>query len=79
MKLLDGGRKKWELDGRVLTTDFVERLATTYVAQDQDLSIRAFRDAVAASIGTNNLLDIRSPDEFAGRLLAPTHLAQEQS
>lgn len=79
VKLLDGGRKKWELDGRVLTTDVVERPATTYVAQDQDLSIRAFRDEVAASIGTNNLLDIRSPDEFAVRLLAPAHLPQEQS
>jgi thiosulfate/3-mercaptopyruvate sulfurtransferase len=79
VKLLDGGRKKWELDGRSLTTDLVERRATTYAAHDQDLSIRAFRDEVIAGIGTKNLLDIRSPDEFAGRLLAPAHLPQEQS
>lgn len=79
VKLLDGGRKKWELDGRTLTTDLVERRATTYVAHDQDLSIRAIRDEVIAGIGTKNLLDIRSPDEFAGRLLAPAHLPQEQS
>lgn len=79
VKLLDGGRKKWELDGRALTTDLVERPATEYVAHDQDLSIRAFRDEVIAGIGTKNLLDIRSPDEFAGRLLAPAHLPQEQS
>ncbi len=79
VKLLDGGRKKWELDGRTLTTDLVERPSTEYVARDQDLSIRAFRDEVIAGIGTKNLLDIRSPDEFAGRLLAPAHLPQEQS
>ncbi|WP_406034198.1 sulfurtransferase [Nocardioides sp. NBC_00163] len=79
VKLLDGGRKKWELDGRTLTTDLVERAATEYVAHDQNLSIRAFRDEVIAGIGTKNLLDIRSPDEFAGRLLAPAHLPQEQS
>ena len=79
VKLLDGGRKKWELDGRTLTTDLVERPATAYVAHDQNLSIRAFRDEVIAGIGNKNLLDIRSPDEFAGRLLAPANLPQEQS
>ena len=79
VKLLDGGRKKWELDGRTLTTELVERPATAYVPHDQDLAIRAFRDEVIAGIGNKNLLDIRSPDEFAGRLLAPAHLPQEQS
>ncbi|MDX6232122.1 MAG: thiosulfate/3-mercaptopyruvate sulfurtransferase [Nocardioidaceae bacterium] len=79
VKLLDGGRKKWELEARDLTTDVVERPQTTYVAKDQDLSIRAFRDEVLAGIGTKNFLDIRSPEEYAGRLLAPAHLPQEQS
>ncbi|MDQ1734926.1 MAG: thiosulfate/3-mercaptopyruvate sulfurtransferase [Pseudonocardiales bacterium] len=79
VKLLDGGRKKWELDGRELSKDEVSRPATNYKAKDQDTSIRAFRDEVIASIGNKNLLDIRSPDEFAGRLLAPAHLPQEQS
>ena len=79
VKLLDGGRKKWELDGRPLSKDEVARPATTYTAKDQDLSIRAFRDEVVAAIGTKNLLDIRSPDEYAGKLLAPAHLPQEQS
>jgi thiosulfate/3-mercaptopyruvate sulfurtransferase len=79
IKLLDGGRKKWELDGRELSKDEVSRPATNYKAKDQDTSIRAFRDEVIASIGNKNLLDIRSPDEFAGRLLAPAHLPQEQS
>ena len=79
VKLLDGGRKKWELDGRPLSKDEVSRPATEYKAKDQDLSIRAFRDEVVAAIGSKNLLDIRSPDEYAGKLLAPAHLPQEQS
>jgi thiosulfate/3-mercaptopyruvate sulfurtransferase len=79
VKLLDGGRKKWELDNRPLTTDAVDRPAATYTANDQDLSIRAFRDEVVTAIGTKNLVDVRSPDEYAGRLLAPAHLPQEQA
>jgi thiosulfate/3-mercaptopyruvate sulfurtransferase len=79
VKLLDGGRKKWELDGRELSKDSVERPSTTYSAKDQDTSIRAFRDETIAAIGTQNLVDVRSPDEFAGRLLAPAHLPQEQA
>jgi thiosulfate/3-mercaptopyruvate sulfurtransferase len=79
VKLLDGGRKKWELDGRELSKEPVHRDATSYQAKDQDTSIRAFRDEVLAAIGTKNLIDVRSPDEFAGRLLAPAHLPQEQS
>jgi thiosulfate/3-mercaptopyruvate sulfurtransferase len=79
VKLIDGGRKKWELDSRPLTDDAVSRPATEYKAKDQDLSIRAFRDDVLAAIGNDNLLDIRSPDEFSGKLLAPAHLPQEQS
>jgi thiosulfate/3-mercaptopyruvate sulfurtransferase len=79
VKLLDGGRKKWELDSRPLTTDVVERPATQYRAQEQDLSIRAFRDEVVNAIGSKNLVDVRSPDEFSGKLLAPAHLPQEQS
>jgi thiosulfate/3-mercaptopyruvate sulfurtransferase len=79
VKLLDGGRKKWELDNRTLTADPVSRPAATYTATDQDLSIRAFRDDVVAAIGAQNLVDVRSPDEYAGRLLAPAHLPQEQA
>jgi thiosulfate/3-mercaptopyruvate sulfurtransferase len=79
VKLLDGGRKKWELDGRELSKDTVSRQGTTYTAKDQDSSIRAFRDEVLAAIGVKNLVDVRSPDEFAGRLLAPAHLPQEQA
>ncbi|MGW3993002.1 sulfurtransferase [Amycolatopsis sp. NPDC004772] len=79
VKLLDGGRKKWELDGRELNSDDVKRDTTEYKAQDQDLSLRAFRDEVVQSIGSKNFVDVRSPDEFSGKLLAPAHLPQEQS
>ncbi|MCP2279892.1 sulfurtransferase [Nocardia amikacinitolerans] len=79
VKLLDGGRKKWELDGRPLSTEAVNRPATQYKASAPDLSIRAFRDEVIAAIGTKNLVDVRSPDEFSGKILAPAHLPQEQS
>ncbi|BDT95524.1 MULTISPECIES: sulfurtransferase [Nocardia] len=79
VKLLDGGRKKWELDGRPLSTEPVNRPATQYKASAPDLSIRAFRDEVIAAIGTKNLVDVRSPDEFTGKILAPAHLPQEQS
>src|SRR3954454_5400561 len=74
VRLLDGGRKKWELDARELVADVVERPATTYTAQEADTSIRAFRDEVIAAIGGPNLVDVRSPDEFSGKLFAPAHL-----
>ncbi len=79
VKLLDGGRKKWELESRELVTEVPTRAATSYHAQEQDQAIRAFRDEVVAAIGNKNLVDVRSPDEFAGRLLAPAHLPQEQA
>jgi thiosulfate/3-mercaptopyruvate sulfurtransferase len=79
VKLIDGGRKKWELDGRPLSKDTVERPATQYQASEPDLSIRAFRDEVVDSIGKKNIIDVRSPDEFTGKILAPAHLPQEQA
>jgi thiosulfate/3-mercaptopyruvate sulfurtransferase len=79
VKLLDGGRKKWELDGRELVKDVPSRPRTSYQAQAPDSSIRAFRDEVVASIGSKNLVDVRSPDEFSGKIKAPAHLPQEQA
>jgi thiosulfate/3-mercaptopyruvate sulfurtransferase len=79
VKLLDGGRKKWELDSRELTDEVPTRERTSYTAQEQDKSIRAFRDEVVEAIGVKNLVDVRSPDEYAGRLMAPAHLPQEQA
>jgi thiosulfate/3-mercaptopyruvate sulfurtransferase len=79
VKLLDGGRKKWELESRPLTTEVPQRPRTQYLAQPPRTDIRAFRDEVLAAIGEQNLIDVRSPDEFSGKLLAPAHLPQEQS
>jgi thiosulfate/3-mercaptopyruvate sulfurtransferase len=79
VRLLDGGRKKWELDSRELVPEIRHRPPTAYRAQEQDTAIRAYRDEVVAAIGRLNLIDVRSPDEFAGRLLAPAHLPQEQA
>src|SRR5246127_1100624 len=52
VRLLDGGRKKWELDSRDLVAEVPARPATEYKAQAADSSIRAFRDDVIAAIGT---------------------------
>ncbi|MGH3901667.1 MAG: sulfurtransferase [Pseudonocardiaceae bacterium] len=79
VRLLDGGRKKWELDSRALTTDEVSRPATSYTAQEQDITIRAFRQETVDAIGAKNLVDVRSPDEFTGKILAPAHMPQEQA
>ncbi|MDG3011602.1 sulfurtransferase [Rhodococcus sp. D2-41] len=79
VRLLDGGRKKWELDARQLVTDVPNRPATEYKAAAIDNTIRAFRDEVIDAINTKNLVDVRSPDEFSGKILAPAHLPQEQS
>src|SRR4029453_14287644 len=56
VRLLDGGRKKWELDGRELSGEVVVREKVPYVAAEQDTSIRAFRDEVGAGIGSQTLL-----------------------
>ncbi|MEN3537456.1 sulfurtransferase [Microbispora sp. ZYX-F-249] len=77
VKLLDGGRKKWELESRELVEDVVARPATQYAAKEPNNDIRAFRDDVVAAIGKLNLVDVRSPDEFTGKLLAPAHVPQE--
>jgi thiosulfate/3-mercaptopyruvate sulfurtransferase len=79
VKLLDGGRKKWELQSREMVTAVPERPQTSYQATEQDSSLRALRDEVIAAIGKRNLVDVRSPDEFTGKLLAPAHLPQEQA
>ena len=77
VRLLDGGRKRWELDARPFVTAAPTRTATRYVAKEQDLTLRAFRDEVIAAIGVKNIVDVRSPAEFSGELAAPAHLPQE--
>ena len=64
--LLDGGRKKWELDSRELSTEVPERPRASYTATEQDRSLRALRDEVIDAIGKRNLVDVRSPGRVAG-------------
>ncbi len=77
--LLDGGRKRWELDDLPMTTEVVVRTPVVYPVPEENGALRARRDAVVELIGSADLLDARSPDEYAGRLLAPAHLPQEHS
>ncbi len=70
-RIMDGGRLKWEAEGRELTRERPTVAATSYSAPERDDSqIRAFRDGVLAHIGAGGqLVDVRSPGEFAGDLL----------
>ena len=77
VRLIDGGRKLWELKWLPLVTEVPTRTAARYVAKERDNSIRAFRDQVISSIGIKNIVDVRSPAEFSGELAAPAHLPQE--
>ena len=79
VKLLDGGRKKWELDSRDLVEEVPSRAATTYMAQEQDTASGRSATRSSPRSACKNLVDVRSPDEFSGKLLAPAHLPQEQS
>src|SRR6202012_1136603 len=77
--LLDGGRKKWELDSRELTRDVPDRPKTSYTAKEQDPALRALRDEVITAIGKRNLVDVRPRVGFSGGLLPPAHLPQERA
>ena len=79
VRLLDGGRQKWIEEGRDLTTAVPAPTPATYVAKDRDESIRVRRDGVLAGIGADGiaLVDVRSPQEYAGELLAPPGYEQE--
>jgi thiosulfate/3-mercaptopyruvate sulfurtransferase len=79
VRILDGGRQKWIDEGREITTDVPSPAATTYRAKERDESIRAYRDEVRAWIGADDraLVDVRSPGEYAGDLIAPPGYEQE--
>jgi thiosulfate/3-mercaptopyruvate sulfurtransferase len=84
VKLLDGGRKEWELEGRALTTQ-VPSLAAAEPGPlgPERPELRAFREQVLAHLegmgDGNAMVDVRSPAEYSGELLAPPHLPQEQA
>jgi thiosulfate/3-mercaptopyruvate sulfurtransferase len=80
-KLLNGGRKKWELESRVLTQEEPQRSPASFELGPERPELRVFRDEVIrrATSGEGAWVDVRSPEEFRGELLAPPHLPQEQA
>jgi thiosulfate/3-mercaptopyruvate sulfurtransferase len=79
VRLMDGGRQKWVDEGRKLSTETPSPDTVSYTAKDRDESIRAYRDHVRALIdeGGKTLVDVRSPQEYSGELLAPPGYEQE--
>jgi len=79
-KLLNGGRKKWELESRPLTAEIPSFPPTDLrIEGPVRTELRAFRDEVLGRLGGAAFVDVRSPEEFRGEKLAPDHLPQEQS
>ena len=81
VRLMNGGRVKWEAEGRPMTTEEPSVSAVSYTASEGDQSIRAYRDQVLSLVnaGSISLVDVRSPAEFSGELMAPANLPQEGS
>lgn len=79
VRLLDGGRVKWLADKREISTEVPSYSQATYQAAEPKTDIRALRDQVLSHIGQSNvaLVDVRSPGEYSGELLAPANLPQE--
>ncbi len=78
VRLMDGGRKKWELEKRAMTAARTAVDATDYDAQEMDRSLRAFLPEVReiSDSGAAELVDVRSPAEFTGEILAPPGLPE---
>jgi len=77
LKLMDGGRKKWLDEGRTTTKDVPKPQKGSYAASGPDLSLRAHSDEVKAAIGSGTvLIDVRSPDEYTGKIMAPPGLPE---
>jgi thiosulfate/3-mercaptopyruvate sulfurtransferase len=78
VKLLDGPREKWVAEGRETTTAVPKYPALAFSVTSKDCTIRAFRDEVSSALGTvTNLVDVRSPQEFAGEVISPSGYEQE--
>lgn len=78
VRLMDGGRKKWLAEDRALTTDTPPVPGTTYDARPPDPSLRAFLPEVqaASAASTAGMVDVRSPQEYTGEILAPPGLPE---
>jgi thiosulfate/3-mercaptopyruvate sulfurtransferase len=81
VKLLNGGRKKWELESRELVQDVPSPSPSGFsISAAERPEIRALRDEVISKVGSDaGLIDVRAPEEYRGEKLAPDHLPQEQS
>ena len=81
VRLMNGGRAKWESENRPLTTAAASPAAKSYTASEPDEGIRAYRDYVLDAVrgGSVSLVDVRAPAEYSGELLAPENLPQEGS
>ena len=77
VRILDGGRQKWIDESRELTADEAQVSPASYSARERDETIRARRDAVRETIGRDALVDVRSPQEYSGELIAAPGYEQE--
>src|SRR5689334_18385124 len=77
-RIMDGSRKKWVAEGRDLSTDAAAAQKKTYTAKTADTSLRAFLPEVQTAVAAKKaaLVDVRSPDEFTGKILAPPGLPE---
>jgi thiosulfate/3-mercaptopyruvate sulfurtransferase len=77
-RLMNGGRKKWELEGRPLTTEAPKVTPTQYKSSGPDENIRARRELIFEALNKKNayLVDVRSPDEFTGKVIAPPGMSE---
>ena len=75
---MNGGRKKWELEKRELVTDRPSFARSNYPIPTTDEKVRAYRDEVVGGLnsGKINLVDVRSPDEFTGKVIAPPGMSE---
>jgi len=81
VRIMNGGRIKWELEGKPFVETKTEVDSVPYLAKDPDESLRAYRDQILKDLLESgiSLVDVRSPDEYSGLLLAPENVPQEGS
>ena len=81
IKIMNGGRKKWELENREYTTEEPQIEKTSYTAKEPDEKIRDYLDGVKQALDDNNtvMVDVRSPKEFTGEITAPPEYPMEHA
>ena len=81
VRIMNGGRIKWELEGKPFVETKTEVDSVPYLAKEPDESLRAYRDQILKALSEPgiSLVDVRSPDEYSGLLFAPENVPQEGS